>query len=261
MKAVIKAVIAGSVIIGIGLIIFIIGLSLNGWTFVPKFDAAQFTAEGEITELKIDNAVGNVKTQFYDGDKVIVDYPVSDRYSMTIQEKEGTLTVNGLNKRHWYNFTFMPSVLPETLIKIPQSAVLKLDITVNAGSVTLAEGQYTETSVTVNAGSLNVLGMTCTQFKCNVNAGSVFVKALESASLDCKVKAGSFNANELNCPLIQVSVSAGSAGLKVKGKKEEYTIVADKSAGSCNVTNQTGTDPEKKIDVSVSAGSVNVSFL
>lgn len=260
MKAIIKAIIAGSVIIGVGLIILIIALALNDWKFMPKFDMAQFTSEGEIKELRIDNAVGNVKTEFYGGDKVTVDYPVSNRYSMTIEEKEGVLTVNGLNKNHWYNFTFLPATLPETLVKIPQNTVLKLAVTVNAGKVELAAGDYSGAEVTVNAGSLTAHGVTCPEFKCEVNAGSVSIKALESASLDCKVKAGSFNAERVTCPVIRVNVSAGSAGLTVQGKREDYGIRVEKSAGSCNVTSQTGTDPNKKIDIDVSAGSVSVSF-
>ena len=261
MKAIIKAIIAGSVIIGIGLILFIIGLALNGWKFKPEFDMAQFTAEGKIEALKIDNAVGNVKTEFYDGDKVVVDYPESDRYVMEIEEKEGTLTVNGLNKKHWYNFSFLPSVLPETVVKIPKGSVLKIEVTVNAGKVELAAGEYSEASVTVNAGSISVLGMTCSAFKCEVNAGSVNVKSLESASLDCRVKAGSFDAEKAICPLIRVNVSAGSASLSVKGSKAEYTVSVDKSAGSCIVRNQSGTDASKKIDVDVSAGSVSINFI
>ena len=260
MKAIIKAIIAGSVIIGIGLILFIAGLGLNGWRFMPEFEMEQYVAEGEVTELRIDNAVGNVKTEFYDGNKVVVDYPVSDRYVMRIEKSAGVLTLNGLNKRHWYNFSFLPPTLPETIVKIPQSAVIKLDVKVNAGSVTLAEGKYAETSVKINAGSIHALGINCPSFGCEVNAGSIHVRALESQSLDCKVNAGSFNAEQILCPQIRLKVNAGSANLKLLGEKEEYTISVDKSAGSCNVTAQTGTDDKKKININVSAGSCNLSF-
>ena len=250
-----------AIVIPIVAIILITSFALNGWLIEPEFEMAQYTAEGEIVELKIDNAVGRIKTEFYDGDKMIVDYPVSNRYTMTIEEKAGTLKVNGLNRRHWYNFTVHMSSFPETVVKIPQSTVLKLDVTVNAGSVTLAEGNYAAASVKVNAGSINVLGMTCPQFDCEVNAGSIFVKSLDCASFDCEVSAGSINVERLVCPLIQIDVSAGHAGVKVQGRKEEYTILVDKSAGSCNVASQTGTDPEKKIDIDVSAGSVSVNFI
>lgn len=261
MKAVIKAIIAGSVIIGIGLIVLIVALALNGWKFMPKFEMAEYVAEGEIGELKIDNAVGNVKTEFYDGEKLVVDYPVSDRYFMSVGEQAGVLTVNGLNKKHWYNFTFLPAALPVTVVKIPKNSCLKLTVTVNAGKVELAAGEYAAASVKVNAGSLNVLGMICPEFKCEVNAGAIFIKSLESASFDCKVSAGSFNVERIDCPLIRVNVSAGSAGLTVLGRREEYTISVDKSAGTCNVANQTGTDPQKRIDIGVSAGGVNVAFV
>ncbi len=261
MRAIIKAIIAGSVIIGVGLIVFMIALALNGWKFAPDFEMAQYTPEGEIKELKIDNSVGNVKTEFYDGDKVIVDYPKSDRYTMTVEEKDGVLTVNGLNKKHWYYFSILPSTLPVTTVKIPKDTVLKLSVTVNAGQVELAEGEYLEANVTINAGSVSVLGMTCSDFKCEVNAGSVSVKSLESASLDCKVKAGSFGAERIACPQVSVNVSAGSADMKIAGVKEEYNITIEKSAGSSNVASQTGTDAAKRIGVSVSAGSVTIDFI
>lgn len=261
MKAIIKAIIAGSVIIGVGVIVLVIALALNGWKIAPDFEIAEYVSEGEIGELKIENAVGNIKTEFYDGDRVMVSYPVSDRYTMSVGEKDGLLTIDGLHKKHWYSFTFLTGMLPETIVKIPRSAVLKLAVTVNAGTVELAAGRYAETGVTLNAGALNVLGMTCSDFKCEVNAGSISVKSLESASLDCKVKAGAFHAERIDCPFVKVSVAAGSAELSVQGNREEYTISVDKSAGSCNVAGQTGSDPDKRIDIDVSAGSCNVSFI
>ena len=170
MKAIIKAIIGGSVIIGVGLIILVIALALNDWKFMPEFEMKQYVAEGEITELKIDNSVGNIKTEFYDGEEITVDYPVSNRYSGSVEEKEGLLTVNGLNKKHWYNFTFLPIVLPETLVKIPRNTVLKLTVTVNAGKVEIGEGEFEKAQITVNAGSLTAHGVVCAELKCNVNA-------------------------------------------------------------------------------------------
>lgn len=247
-------------LIGIGLIFILVLFALNGWRLTFEFETAQYTAEGEIEELRIDNGVWSIKTEFYDGDKVIVDYPVSDRYTMAVEEREGCLSLSGLNKKHWYNFSFLPANLPATVVKIPQGTVLKIDVTVNAGEVQLAAGEYADVGIEVNAGSLVVHGMVCTTFRCEVNAGSVSIRSLESASLDGRVHAGSFNAERVNCPLIRVHVSAGYAGLTVAGSLEEYTVSVDKSAGSCNISDRTGTDPAKKIDIDISAGSVNVSF-
>lgn len=261
MKAIVKAVIAGSAIIGAGIIILIVALALNGWSFTPEFEMAQYAAEGGIGELKIENAAGNVRTEFYDGDKLIVDYPVSSRYEMTVTEHDGVLSVDGLNRKHWYNFTVLPYMLPETVVKIPQSMRLKLNLTVNAGKVELAAGEYAETAVTVNAGSVNVSGIRCPDFKCKVNAGAVSLDALDCATFECNINAGSFYAGQMNCPLIRLGVSAGSADMKIQGGREEYTVFVDKSAGSCNVTDQTGSDPAKKIEIRVSAGSVSASFV
>lgn len=260
---VIKAIVAGGIILGIGLALLIVAFALNGWKFTSEFEMKEFSAQGDVSELKIDNAVGSVKTEFYEGDKVIVNYPVSERYFSSVEENAGVLTVNGLKqKRWWYGFISVSSLdFPVTLIRIPQSAVLKLEISVNAGSVELAEGQYSETNVTVNAGKLDILGIVCPNFKCKVNAGSVWIKSLKSASLDCNVNAGSFVADKVAASLINATVSAGSANLAVVGAKESYEIKVTKNVGTCNVTNQSCADPEKKIEIVVHAGSVNVTFI
>ena len=257
-------IVLGCVIPAVALfIVFVIAaFALNGWMVMPEFEMEQYTAQEEITELQIDNAVGNVKTEFYDGDRIAIDYPVSDIYTMRIEEKDnGTLTISGLHKKHWYNVSLRPVSFPETVVKIPQNTVLKLDVKVNAGEVYLASGVYAEVSIKLNAGSLKTVNIICSSFDCEINAGAVFVNLLDCKTFDCEVNAGSFNAVRLVCPNIKIDVSAGSFKAEVQGKKEDYTILVDKSAGSCNVSSQTGTDPEKKIDIDVSAGSVEVRFV
>lgn len=267
-------------LLGAGLVFFLIVFALNDWGTAYNFEMAQYTTEDEVEAIRIVNAVGSVKTEFYDGDKIIVDYPVSETHTMSVEERDGQLTVDGLRQRHWYNFFIGLSNFPETTVKIPKDAVLKLDVTVKAGKVELAAGEYASTRVEVHAGSLEMLGVVCTDFRCEVSAGSVSVKSLvcssfdcglsagsitvnslESRSFDCNISAGSFIAERVNCPLIQVDVSAGSAHLGVAGKREEYYILVDRSAGSCNVSSQIGIDPNKKIDIDISAGSVYVSFV
>ena len=250
----------GAVILMIA-ISFLIMFSVSRRLVIRDLEMEQYTAQGEITELAIKNSAGSVRTEYYDGDKVVVDYPVSEWFKMTIEEKDdGTLFISGLKNKHWYTFMSVSSI-PATVVKIPQGCVLKLDITVNAGSVSLAQGQFDTVNVTVNAGSLSSLGITCTEFTSKLNAGAIAFASLKSTSLDCKVSAGSFDVDSLTCPLVNISVSAGAVGVNMKGSKEDYTILVDKSAGSCNVKSQTGTDPEKKIDIHISAGSVSVSFI
>ena len=69
------------------------------------------------------------------------------------------------------------------------------------------------------------------------------------------------NIGKLTCPKINIDLSAGSVKLGVVGQKSEYSISVDKSAGSCNVANQSGTDIDKKIDIDMSAGSVTINFI
>ena len=74
MKAIVKGLIIGLIVIVIGAAILITALALNGWTFKkPEFVNQTFTATEDNTVIKIDVGAGAVKTEFYDGDKIQID--------------------------------------------------------------------------------------------------------------------------------------------------------------------------------------------
>ncbi len=93
MKSVIKALIAGAVIAAIGVIILIAGLSVNGWKFENiKYTMQTFTAENENTALDIRLNTGSLRTEFYDGDRIVIEYPTAKRFETLVAEDEGKIS-------------------------------------------------------------------------------------------------------------------------------------------------------------------------
>ena len=260
MKAMLKTVIIGVSIIFLGLIVFMIALALNGWKIRPKFSSEEFKAEGEINLLKIELDTGNLKTEFFDGERFEVVYPASSNYATKVEEKDGVLSVSGPDKTHWYSFSFGMWRLPDTVIKIPRSTVCALEVKVNAGEAVIASGSYGNCEVKVNAGSVKAQNIVCPSMSVEVNAGNFAAEKVTAQTLNCKVSAGGFKIDALDCPTAEVKVSAGSAEMKFVHPKEEYNISVNKSVGSCNIAGQTGSDPDKRLTVSLSAGSVTVYF-
>lgn len=258
MKGFVKVIIAGAIILGIGIAIVIIFGGINNWDFHPEFETKNFSAENEVHTLKIHCNIGPMTVEYYDGDKVYIEYPTSEKYTTSINEKEGTLEFDGLN-RNWYFISFGPFNIPSTKIYIPQSTVVTLDTEMNAGKLTIYSGNYNSMKLKLNAGSVDVKNVKCYDSEIDVNAGSLSVDRITCEKITCDLSAGSIHLKECVSSDISLDVSAGSLSLNVIGNEEEYTISSDVSAGSCNLVNRTGTT-SKKLTAEVSAGSINVKF-
>ena len=238
MKGIVKCVIAGAVIIGIGLAIVLGTLGVNGCSVKkPEFTTNTYTAENDNTALKIRINAGSFKTEFYDGDKITIEYPVASVYKTEISENDGVFRYESELKKTW----FMGNLnIPDTVIKLPESVRFNLDVEVNAGTVNIAGGEYGKVDAEVNAGTLKAEGIKCEKFIAEVHAGTM-------------------NVTKLDCADIKAEISAGSLKLDIDGAKADYNIKADVSAGSCNVSSQT-VENGKSLDVDCSAGSIKVTF-
>ncbi len=257
MKSWIKCIIAGAVIFVVGIGVIIGTLAFNGWSVKsPKFDMQTYTAEKDNNTIDITVGAGSVKTEFYDGEKITIDYPSASMFESEISEDDGIFRYRSRVKRFW--FLGAPSI-PETVIKLPKNIVFNLDFDVNAGSVSIAGGEYSAVKINVDAGKLTVNESVCENFECEVNAGYLEAINLTCSKFDCEVSAGKLDVKKLDCPCIIADVSAGTLVMNVAGAKSDYEIRADVSAGSCNIGNQWGGNG-KKLEVECSAGSIYVSF-
>ena len=259
MKSMVKAIIAGSCIIVLGVAILIVALALNGGTFKAHFDTKEFNAEYEHKQIVLESSAGSVKINYYDGETVKIVYPEAKNYKVDIEEKDGYMQITGPSPK-WYEFSIWWANIPEITINLPKSTTFQLNLTLNAGSLRL-DGEYSSVWLNVNAGTLRSTNFVCTTLYAKVNAGSMIINHLRcSNKFEGEVNAGSLNVSYIDCPEITAKVSAGSLNMKVWGLKTDYRIYAYVSAGSSNIESQNNTS-DRSINARVSAGSLNVTFL
>ncbi len=227
----------GLVVFFIGIGVLIAGVASNGWKFKVDYDMQTFTSESDNNSLKLGISAGSVKVEFYEGENFEIVYPTSYRFGYNVTEENGKITV-APKRSVWFGWFIN---IPEMTVKIPHGKVIDFSLEMSAGYARVADGEFKNFNFDMSAGSANIGNIKCDKFNCDLSAGSLHVSGIESDS-------------------ITIDLSAGSANLTVNGKKSDYTILVDKSAGSCNVGGQHGTVDGKIIDIDLSAGSVNVHF-
>ena len=281
MKGFVKCIIAGAVILGIGIAILIIALAVNGWKFSPnfEFETKEYTSTAsDITKLSVEFNAGKLQIEYRDDDseEIYISYPVAEGYQTAITEKDHTLSI--VNEVDIYGNMFSGcnvscgnwaiNIPATTVVKIPKNTICDLSINLNAGTVEIPDSDFTKVSLKVNAGSCHVGRVGASElFEIDLRAGSVTVEGVNTAKLDCEVHAGSANVNAITSKETNVEVHAGAANIAFNGIKSQYVATVKVTAGSCNGLSTQGSDvpsmnPDKqKINVKVSAGSCNVNFL
>ncbi|MDE7306656.1 MAG: DUF4097 domain-containing protein, partial [Clostridia bacterium] len=235
MKGIVKALIIGGVIIGVGIIILIIALSLNDWKLKGNvdFETATYECQSKNINLDVEIDAGSVKTEFYDGDKIVIEYPAAKGFKTTIRELDGTLIFKAPRKV-WYRNWFLSFDIPNTVIRIPESfAPMNVKFDIDAGSAYLADGTYGTVNVDIDAGSFKGENIICSTLKVNIDAGSVSVNSAQCQFFDCEVDAGSVTVNKLTADSTTLDVDAGSVTISFAGIEEDYTITKRVRAGSC----------------------------
>ena len=262
MKAIVKGLIIGLIVIVIGAAILITALALNGWTFKkPEFVNQTFTATEDNTVIKIDVGAGAVKTEFYDGDKIEVTYPESKGFRTEISENSGKFIFRSKTKWYYSFFNWRSFWnMPETVIKLPKDRVYDISVKIGAGSVYLADGEYKNVNINIDAGAFNCGTLDCDRLVCDVDAGKININSVSANYLECDVDAGGVEITKTACPEILIDVDAGGVKMYIDELKSLYSISAKVHAGKCNVSAQTGTSANHKIDVKVDAGKVEVNF-
>lgn len=261
MKPFVKVIILGVVIACIGLTVMLVALGINDWQLVTTDDWTQqkYESTTPINEIEIKFNAGQLETVFYEGNCIKVEYSSCKRFTTTCSEKGGKLSISTSSIR-WISIGFWMSSIPKTTIYIPYGWTVDIDAVVNAGTVKLVNGNYGDVKIKMNAGAVNLGDIVANKVNLDVNAGALNVASAFCNAFSCDVSAGSVKVSKLTCDQIGVDVSAGSVNIKVDGSKSQYTVRTDVSAGSCNLSNQSGSDPNKKITVDVSAGSATITF-
>ncbi|MDQ0727496.1 DUF4097 family beta strand repeat-containing protein [Microbacterium sp. W4I20] len=222
-------------------------------------DAVQTVEVDGIDTIDLDVDGSNMRIEFGDVDEAELSITNARGPAWTFEREGDELVVHGPESSWgwWFGNWFGDEEI--AVLTLPESLSgegLDGDLNLDAGSLEV-EGDYGHLDVEVSAGSLDVNG-SADSLDMQMNAGraDVLLDGVDDAVLG--VSAGSLDVELTGTPpsTTTIDVSAGSLDLTVPDVG--YTLTQDISAGSLDAKIEQSGTGKRSIDVSLSAGSVNI---
>ncbi|MBO7356504.1 MAG: DUF4097 family beta strand repeat protein [Lachnospiraceae bacterium] len=127
---------------------------------------------------------------------------------------------------------------------------------VNLGTVT-AEGDI---KISTTSGTRTLTDVIADNITTNATSGSLkAVRVSANDTLSSSATSGTTRFEELYVGNnIKINANSGSVSGSIIGSEDDFSIIANTTSGSCNLSNSR--DGEKSLDISTTSGSVNITF-
>lgn len=281
------AIIIAVSFITIGLVVFITGFALSGFSFKKAFDKNieenTYEVSSPFTSIDIDGTVQDVEfIKATDGvNKVVIQEDKDIKFSVEVLND--TLTVgyddrnfvskylssNGFAKRYikvYLTETSFNSLKIEVAtadVQIPQGfAFTSADIESSTGDIEFGASVNNELKISISTGDVEIKNANLGSLKIEGSTSDVEIyNVTVNGAVDIKISTGEIDCEGfLSANSVRAETTTGDVQLKLLGAKEDYSYSYDVNTGDSNIgsfTNQNG----KNIYVKTSTGDINIIFV
>lgn len=218
-KGIKALIITGSILVGVGLTIAIVGFATNGFKFtgfVAKYNdrAEEFTED--FNNIKVDEKISNISLVYYGGEKCKVEFHEIEYETHTCEIKDGVLTVTTEDTRNWRTFKFGTNSA-KTTIYLPKTTYINAELKTNTGDITL------NSDLSFNS------------VKANTNTGDITWKANVNESIEFGTNTGDIRVSDITAKSITASGDTGNMTIKNTNLSGKFKF--DNNTGNIVVDN------------------------
>ena len=282
-------VVAGLVLLLLGLVLFVTGMSLAGWDFnelsTTVYRQETYTANQSVTSLEISYNNADVRLLGDEQAKSVhVSYPVcTDRVTnaqtkVTVTEEDGTLRIQEEARLVLVSWQLSTPVLTVT---VPASELKTLHVVtkngnIDAGDLVLSGDVAFETkngeiraarlhsaalTMQTDAGAIRMEDIVCANLKAETDLGDITLAGtLEADSAEFSTDLGDLELSDgiIDADGVSLSSQMGDIRAVLRGTQQDYSADITWEMGNTNLyPYQSG---EKRITIRSSLGDIDVSF-
>lgn len=230
-------VIAASFIV-VGCIIFGSVMTVLKWDFkklqMVKYETCDYDIDEKYNNISIVTKSADVLLLPSENLETSVVCYEQKNMSHSVTVKDGTLTIEVIDTRKWYEHIGINFASPKITVYIPQGEYGKLSVDVSTGDVEASSDfQFESVNISAITGDILIKNATVGALDLSVSTGDIIVESISCES-DVKIKTSTGDAKltDITCKNIISTGSTGDVFLKNVVAAEKITI--DRSTGDAN---------------------------
>ena len=174
------------------------------------------------------------------------------KISHSVEVKEGTLTVNAVNNKNWYDYIGVNIDSPKITVYLPEAEYSSLIIEESTGDIEISKDfGFKSIDISLSTGDVKCYANASETIKIAASTGDIYVEGISASSLDITVSTGNVTVSNVTCNAdMTIGVSTGNAYLT---DIVCQNLISTGSTGDITLKNVISTE---KISIERSTGDV-----
>ena len=135
--------------------------------------------------------------------------------SHSVEVQNGTLTVNVVNDKKWYDYIGVNIDSPKITVYLPESEYSSLVIEESTGDIEISKDfEFKSIDISLSTGDVKCYASSATAIKIVASTGDIYAESISASSLDLTVSTGKVTVSNVTCDAdISIGLSTGKAYL------------------------------------------------
>ena len=208
-----------ALLVVLGLILFVAGMTANNWDFLnlstEKFETNTYEIREDFRHMAMETDTADILFAVsQDGKCKVVCYePEDEKHTASVQD--GTLMICVVQQKQWHDYIGITMETPKIAVYLPQTQYDSLVIKESTGDLEIpGEFRFESMDISTSTGDVKNFASTSGTMKIKTNTGAIYVENVSVDVMDLSVSTGDVSAKSVTCVGdIQVGVSTGHAKL------------------------------------------------
>jgi len=247
------ALIIGAILLALGILIALVGFWMLGFDFTKlssfTYTTHTYTPEEAFTEISFTGTTCDVRFAKSEDDTCKVVCKVDDRFTPTVDVKNGTLNIQMEDTLKWWQhigFNWGTNIIT---VYLPEKDYSLLEVNTVTGDVIIESGiSLSSVTLTAVTGDIQVSSLSCQRFSVNVTTGDIMLRDVIAQTMNLKSTTGDIELDRCDGDTITIKATTGDVEGSLRTGKQFYADVttgdvrvpSDSGEGTCTVTTTTG---------------------
>lgn len=246
--------IAATCFVVLGIIIFSVVMSANGWDFSLLATEKMVTNTHELNEdfenISIDTETVDIVFKPSDTKQTMVVCFEEENSNHSVMVEDNTLKIGLNDERKWYEHIGIFSNTPKITLYLPKTEYGSLTVKESTGDIEIPKDfKFSGVDIKVSTGDVNLQSSATDLIKIKASTGDIKAENISAKMLDLSVSTGDIIAQNIFCKgNIKIGVSTGKAKLQnisclnliSSGSTGDFSLQNVIAKGSFSIKRSTG---------------------